>query len=357
MFNPNRLNQARLRRRLTGKALAERAGLAQDTVSRLERGLHDPEEGSVAALAAALDYPEDYFYLGDPVDLDADSVSFRSLSKMSVKERDAACSAGSLGLQLCQWVEERFALPGPDLPDLSYETDPEAAAVALRQHWGLGQKPIGNMIGLLEVNGIRVLSLAENTAQVNAFSFWRDDRAYIFLNNFKTPESSIFDSAHELGHLVLHRHAGTRVDRNAEREADAFAAHFLMPRHDVLARVMRPVTVDVVLKAKGRWRVSAMAMAYHLRTLERLSDYQYKSLVIEMSRRGYRSGEPLGIERESSIIWRKVLAQLWSEKVTRADIARELSLPLDEIQSLLWGLTVGPTERVDPNEKTQLASI
>lgn len=357
MFNSNRLHQARLRRRLTGKALAEKADLAQDTVSRLERGLHDPEEGSVAALAAALDYPEDYFYLGDPADLDAACVSFRSLSKMSVKERDAALSAGSLGLQLCQWVEERFALPGPNLPDLSYETDPEAAAVALRQLWGLGQKPIGNMIGLLEVNGIRVLSLAENTAKVNAFSFWRDDRAYVFLNNFKTAESSIFDSAHELGHLVLHRHAGTRVDRNAEREADAFAAHFLMPRNDVLARVMRPVTVDVVLKAKVRWRVSAMAMAYHLRTLRRLSDYQYKSLVIELSRRGYRSGEPLGIERESSIVWRKVLAQLWSEKVTRADIARDLSLPLDEVQSLLWGLIPVPGERLNPQVKTNLSAV
>lgn len=357
MFNPNRLQQARLRRRLTGKALAEKANLAQDTISRLERGLHDPEDGSIAALASALDYPEDYFYLGDPVDLDSNSVSFRSLSKMSVKERDAALSAGSLGLQLCQWVEDRFALPKPDLPDLSYETDPEAAAAALRQHWSLGQKPIGNMIGLLEVNGIRVLSLAENTAKVNAFSFWRDDRAYVFLNNFKTAESSIFDSAHELGHLVLHRHAGTRVDRNAEREADAFAAYFLMPRHDVLARVFRPVTVDTVLKAKIRWRVSAMAMAYHLRTLERLSDYQYKSLVIELSRRGYRSGEPVGVEREHSIVWRKVLTQLWSEKVTREDIARDLSLPLDEIQALLWSLTPNPNERVDTSNAVQLSSV
>jgi transcriptional regulator with XRE-family HTH domain len=115
----------------TGKALAEKANLAQDTVSRLERELHDPEEGSVAAFATALDYPEGYFYLDDPADLDEASVSFRSLSKMSVEECDAALSAGSLGLQLCQWVEDRFALPRPDLPDLSYEADPEAAAVAL----------------------------------------------------------------------------------------------------------------------------------------------------------------------------------------------------------------------------------
>ena len=120
MFNPKRLTQARLRRRLTGKSLAEKAGLAQDTVSRIERGLHEPEPGTVTCLAMALDYPEAFFSMADPLDLQSDAVSFRSLSKMSAKEHGAAMSAGSLGLQLYQWLEERFALPEPNLLDLSY---------------------------------------------------------------------------------------------------------------------------------------------------------------------------------------------------------------------------------------------
>ncbi|KAB2914008.1 MAG: ImmA/IrrE family metallo-endopeptidase [Dechloromonas sp.] len=355
MFNPKRLSLARMRRRLTGKALAERARLAQDTVSRLERGVHEPEDGSVGQLADALDYPEGFFYLPDPADLQTGAVSFRSLSKMSAKEHDAAISAGSLGLQLYGWIDERFSLPQPELLDLSYETDPEMAARALRQHWGLGERPIGNMLGLLETHGIRILSLAENTAQVNAFSFWRDDQAYIFLNNFKTPESSIFDTAHELGHLVMHRHAGTKGDRTFEREADSFAAHFLMPRNDVLSRVPRPTTVEVVLQAKQRWRVSAMAMAYQLRTLGRVSEYQYKSICIELGRRGYRSGEPLGVEREASLIWPKVLKQLWQEKITRADIARDLNIPLDELQSLLWSLAAIPEEHIGRRDAAKLS--
>lgn len=357
MFNPKRLSLARMRRRLTGKALAEKAGLAQDTISRLERGAHEPEGDSIARLASALEYPEGFFFLPDPADLQTGAVSFRSLTKMSAKEHDAAISAGSLGLQLYGWVEERFALPSPDLIDLSYETSPEMAAQALRQYWGLGERPIGNMIGLLETRGIRVLSLAENTAKVNAFSFWRDDKAYIFLNNFKTSESSIFDTAHELGHLVMHRHAGTKGDRTFEREADAFAGHFLMPRNDVDARMPRPITVDVVLKAKARWRVSAMAMAYHLRALGRLTEFQYKSICIELGRRGYRSGEPIGVERETSLIWRKVLDQLWKERTTRADIAADLNIPIDELQSLLWSLAAIPDERVERQHSNYLSAV
>jgi Zn-dependent peptidase ImmA (M78 family) len=185
---------------------------------------------------------------------------------------------------------------------------------------------------------VRLFSLSENTASVNAFSFWRDDKPDVFLNNFKTAESSIFDAAHELGHLVMHKHGDPKETRSAEREANGFASAFLMPANDVKSRVPRRVTLDVLLKAKMRWRVSAMAMAYRLNTLGLLSEWQYKSLCIELGKRGYRSSEPAGIERETSAIWRKVLGQLWSEKTTKNDIAKDLHLPLDELEGLIWNL-------------------
>jgi hypothetical protein len=37
----------------------------------------------------------------------------------------------------------------------------------------LGERPISNWLGLLETHDLRVFSLSENTASVNAFSFWR----------------------------------------------------------------------------------------------------------------------------------------------------------------------------------------
>ena len=329
---------ARQRRRITGKGLAAATGLAVDTISRLENGNNQPDEATVAKLSIALGFPVEFFEDQDPEEINAGAVSFRSFSKMSARERDAALSAGALGLQLSNWVEERFSLPAVNLLDLSHETDPEAAAQAMRQYWGLGQRPVGNLLGLLETNGVRVFSLSENTASVNAFSFWRDDKPFIFLNNFKTAESSIFDTAHELGHLVMHRHGEPSGIRSAEREADAFASSFLMPAYDVRARVPRPVTVDVVLHAKARWRVSAMAMAYRLRSLGLLTEWQYKSLCIELSRRGFRSSEPGGIERETSLMWKKLLEQLGREKTTKNEIARDLHLPLDELEGLIWNL-------------------
>jgi Zn-dependent peptidase ImmA (M78 family)/transcriptional regulator with XRE-family HTH domain len=351
-----RLSLARKRRRLTAKALAEQAGLAADTISRLENGLNTPDDITVAKLARVLNYPIKFFLDHDPEDIDTGAVSFRSFSKMSAKERDAAISAGALGLQLGAWVEARFNLPPPKLLDLSYETNPRAAAAALRQYWGLGERPIGNMLALLETHGVRLFSLAENTAAVNAFSFWRDNKPFVFLNNFKTAESSIFDAAHELGHLVMHKHGDPKETRSAEREADRFASAFLMPEKDIKARVPRRITVDIVLKAKMRWRVSAMAMAYRLNDLGLLSEWQYKSICIELGKRGYRSAEPVGIERETSIVWRKVLSQLWSERTTKNDIADSLHLPLDELEGLIWNLA-GPEQRPARRAEAELRLV
>jgi len=100
----------------------------------------------------------------------------------------------------------------------------------------------------------------------------------------------------------------------------------------------RFITVNTIIEAKTRWRVSAMAMAYRLRALGLLSEWQYKSACIELGRRGFRSGEPGGIERETSRVWHKVLSQLWSERRTKSDVADRLHIPLDELEGLICGL-------------------
>jgi Zn-dependent peptidase ImmA (M78 family)/transcriptional regulator with XRE-family HTH domain len=344
-FNRKRLGLARKRRRLTGKKLAEAAGVSAVTVSRLENGENEPDQLTIAKLARALGYPVEFFSDDDPEEVDTSAVSFRGLTKMSAKERDAAIAASSLGLLLSDWIECEFRLPEANVLDLSYETDAEAAAISVRQHWGLGARPISNILGLLEVNGVRVFSLAENTAVVDAFSFWRNDRPFVFLNNFKSAEHSIFDAAHELGHLVLHRHGGVQPARAVEREANRFASAFLMPAHDLRARMPHFITVDTMIEAKKRWRVSAMAMAYRLREVGLITEWQYKSACIELGRRGFRKAEPGGIDREVSRIWQKALAQLWAERKTKADIAEKLHIPLDELEGLIWGLTAAPASR------------
>ena len=89
----------------------------------------------------------------------------------------------------------------------------------------------------------------------------------MFLNMQKTAERSRFDAAHELGHLVLHRHGGPS-GREAEDQANQFAAEFLMPSADVMAVIPRISKLNQIVQAKTRWGVSVQALTYRLHRLD-----------------------------------------------------------------------------------------
>jgi Zn-dependent peptidase ImmA (M78 family)/transcriptional regulator with XRE-family HTH domain len=338
MFNPTRLALARKRRGMTKIALAKAADLAPRGVTAYETGEYPPSDEAVAALAEALRFPSAFFDGDDIEEPNPDGVSFRALTSMSAAQRDAALAAGTLAIQVSKWIVDHFELPHPDLPSLRGFL-PDTAAQALRIEWGLGERPIHNIVHLLEAHGVRVFSLPIDTAGVDAFSVWHRDTPYIFLTTDKSGERGRFDAAHELGHLALHRHGGPR-GREAEFEADRFASAFLMPQGSVLAQAPRTPTLRTLIRAKQNWAVSVAALVHRLRSLDLISEWHYRTLCIEMSQLGYRKNEPDGIPRENSQVLSKVFGALRDEGIPRGSIARELQIPPDDFESLVFGLVI-----------------
>ena len=339
IYNPSRLLLARKRRGLTMTRLAALIGVEPRSISAYEKGEFNPDQERLNRIAKVLQFPASFF-LGDDLDeLSPDIASFRALSRMTAAQRDTALGAGAIALLLNTWIENRFDLPRAELPDLSREGTPEGAADSMRRLWGLGELPVKNTVHLLESKGVRVYSLAVDAAEVDAFSMWRQNTPFVFLNTMKSAEHSRFDAIHELGHLVLHRH-GAPQGQEAEREANAFASAFLMPRASVLAVAPRLSTVDQLVKLKKYWTVSVAALAYRLHTVNILTDWHYRTLCIEIASRGYRRREPEESQRETSQILAKVFAALRNEKVSKTDIAKELRIPVDEIDQLVFGLAI-----------------
>ena len=160
-FNPVRLSIARQRRLLNKKGFADLLGVSPHTATRWEQGSTIPSPEMVAAIAAALEFPIAFFYGGNLDIPKLQMVSFRSQKAMTAAVRDAALSAGAIGFLISNWVEERFDLPAPQVPDLSLQ-EPDVAATTLRQSWSLGHEPVSNMVHLLEFEGrSRVLSCGE----------------------------------------------------------------------------------------------------------------------------------------------------------------------------------------------------
>jgi Zn-dependent peptidase ImmA (M78 family) len=334
MVSASRLTLARKRRGLSLVRLAELTGISTRSLSAYEKGEQRPGPGRVGVIAARLGYPTEFFFSGGIEELAPAAVSFRAPSKLPAVRRDAALSAGRLAMELNRWIVERFELPVPDVPSLD-RGDPEHAAEEVRARWGLGAAPVPNMVHLLEAHGIRVFSLRE-CAEVDAFSTVWAGTPYVFLHVAKTGERGRFDAAHELGHLVLHGEHD--AGREAEREADRFAAAFLMPRASVLAHLPPASSVEQILAGKRIWRVAAMALAHRLYEVGALSEWLYRTTCIELGKRGFRVGEPDGIARESSQLLYKVFRALRAERVTAADIAVDLRLPVDEVNGFLFGL-------------------
>lgn len=336
-FTPSRLRLARERRGMTQRRLSEIAGVSDRLVKAWEAGDKTPSEATLRAVAEALAFPQAFFTAAPLEVLELEAASFRALTKASASLRNRAVAAGTLALELDRFISQRFDLPKPDVPDLR-DFNPQRAADTLRHRWGLGQKPIGHVVRVLELHGVRVFSLSEDCDSIDAFSLWRDGVPYVFLNTRKTAERSIFDAAHELGHLVLHRH-GTPQGHTAEADADAFASNFLMPEAAMRAAAPKLMTVAAIAMLKRDWRVSVAALGYRLHAVGRMTDWQYRHFNIELSRRG-RANEPAPLARETSAVLAKTLRTLEAEGTSLREIARELHVPVAELRALTFGVHV-----------------
>jgi Zn-dependent peptidase ImmA (M78 family)/DNA-binding XRE family transcriptional regulator len=356
MFNPKRLTLARTRRGVTKRKLADEIGIDERSILRFEKGEISPSDENVVALAKALSFPADFFELDAPPQVRARHASFRALSTKTKRQQESVLAAGAVAVEFSLFLDGMLRLPAPNVPSLrDYEGTPEEAAESLRAEWGLGNRPVANMIHLLEAHGVRVFSLVEDCAEVDAFTMRFNGVPFVFLNTQKSAERSRFDAAHELGHLVLHGH-GRVTGREIEREADAFASAFLMPRSDVIARAPRLPSVADLIAHKKRWGVSVAALARRLHDTGLIREWHYKQLCVEISKRGYRTREPEEQPREVSQLLKKALELLRQKGISRRDIAAKLSVPPSEIDALVFGLTLtsvdggqaGPTRRTRP---------
>ena len=343
MFVPSRLIVARKRRGETITSLKDISGISTKSISDYENCKKEPSADTLTRLSAALQVPPGYFARPPLDEVPDDAVSFRAPTKMPMRSRDMALTIASHAVELRAWIDAHYQTPAVNVPTLHKYTGIGGASLAadvVRAKWGLGQAPVGNMVHLLELQGVAVFSVKppQRKGALDAFSFRAAGRPYILLNTTKSAERGRFDAAHELGHLVLHSETVRPTGPEAEREADAFASSFLMPASDVRAHSTMNMPVGQILKKKQRWRVAAIALAYRLHDLHLLSDWLYHTTCVDLSRMGYRSGEPDGIQREASRLLSQVMADLLTTSGGFRSLCDDLAVKPPDINDLVFDL-------------------
>lgn len=348
-LNPERIRVARMRRGLTKVELAQRLAVTSRTVTKYEN--EGAPIAAATAIAAAVDFPVGYFERGDAPTMCASEVSFRAARRATARQREAATSAGVAGVEIDQWISQRFVLPALDLTTLD-GCGPKTAAIALRTMWGLGTKPLPNLVQLCESRGIKVYTLPPFADAVDAYSIWRDDVPFIFLARRKAPEHIRFDLAHELGHLVLHSAEPAETAAH-EREADAFASEFLIPEASIDEYLRFNPSATEILKIRSYFKVSAMAMTLAAYRASRMSEWSYRQTCMTLSQNGFRSGEPDGMPNyEMSRIFPQVFK---NPSVSAAKIAGDLALPLADVHALTFGAELRPAQCTEVTSDSEMS--
>lgn len=363
MFNMGRFDLARQRRGLTKRDLAKKLKVTDRTISNWYNN-GEVELQMLEKASEILNFPISFFYGEDIEEVSVEAVSFRALSKMTAKKRNIALSQTRIAKLISHWIDSNFDLPETNVPDLhelrnslvettqdnlqdqivdesldifyAENSYPEACATFVRKAWGLGEQPIPNLIALLESKGIRVFSLSDDAQEVDACCEWSGGRPFIFLNTAKTSERCRFDAAHELGHLVMHKH-GITEGRHMEQEANAFASSFLMPRRGILAEPLKIPSLNSIVVKKKIWKVSAAALTYRYNKLGLISDWNAVSIYKQLAKNG-KTIEPQPIPHETSMLLDKVFFALDNDGIHGCKVANDLDLYLNEINSLTFGL-------------------
>lgn len=248
-----RLRLARDETDLTQATAASEAGLSRTTLVAIEQGKRAVKDAELITLADLYGVTLNQLLRREAVHVDL-VPRFR---KMGECVDDAFRKAiGILNDFVTAEVElenllgiERVSNLPPERPLLPGDVRKQAEIDAheLRQRMGLGDGPIRNVFGLLELDmGMRIYTHPLNNNISGLFAYEDAIGGCILVNSNHRYERQAQTGVHELGHTISARrrpdvcHDSYQHNSREERYATAFGPVFLMPAH-TLARKLQEI--------------------------------------------------------------------------------------------------------------------
>lgn len=348
-FQPERLKQLRSASGLTQENLAELIICSPGNISKWEKGSAFPTAPSFQKLCAFFEVSESWL-LEAPINSSSSNPSFfRSQVSTSKASWDAANARLDWLEEISYKLQESLEFPAVRIPaysgDIRLLSDEEIEQLAdeCRKMWGIGYGPITDMLQTLENAGVVTAKCHLGHLKMDGVSRWSgvDDRPYVLIAEDKaSPIRNRFDAAHELGHLVLHRHVNfdqVKTDYHLlEAQAHRFASAFLMPSESFPLEIKWP-TLDGFLALKNRWKVSIAAMIKRCQDLEIVDSNSAIRLWKGRSARGWVKKEPLDdtFEFERPKILSRSLSILVENSIlSKSSLQGILGIPREKLEEL-----------------------
>lgn len=335
-MNPRMLQTARESRGLSQSKLSTMTGISQAVLSKAEHGLAPLPAERVDIIAGALGYPREMFdWPDDPIGLGASSYYHRKqagLGQTALRRIEAEINLFLMQMKRLETsvdVAPVHPLPTFDSPE-AQGPEPEEAARKLRTAWLLPDGPVQDSIRTVERAGVVVVRRDLGSPKISGMSIRPPDSLPVIILNTGMPaDRERFTVFHEVGHLVMHQ----VPSENGEREADRFAAEFLMPARAIVAQ-LTGVNIQRAMQLKQHWKTSMASIIRRAYTLGKIDASRYKSLCVQMAQRGFNRHEPVTLDSEESRILTSVLdAHRKLYGYSDAELARVVGLSTPEFQA------------------------
>lgn len=229
--------------------------------------------------------------------------------------RAATLEYAYTGMRLSRHLDQHAGFPQPqplDVADIAL--GPTHAAELLRAEWRLSDRPVRNVVRLLEAVGVRVFSLGQGRAEAGTFSFVWEGVPYVFLRTRRDAVAQRFFLASELGHLAMHaadnEPAGTphRIE-----EAKSFARAFIMPPTALYAHRSTWTSRDVI-NASNMYGAPTGEFLHHLHALGAIDAHQKTALATDID------GNPTSCPVERSEHLQRIRLHALREAASKAGI-------------------------------------
>jgi Zn-dependent peptidase ImmA (M78 family)/DNA-binding XRE family transcriptional regulator len=321
-----RIGQARKSASLSLRALADKVGVSQTTISKYEKGLATPDSVMLMKLAKAMGIKSSFFfrtssYQLENVEYRKQNISNKALKMIDAKVLNLVERRFELEELYPPAISKRFLVP-KELPmNINYLYEIEEIANELRKAWNLGEDPIADLSDILELQGIKVFMIDENvdngfdglTAMVNG-------NPIIVISKCWSGVRQQFTLAHELGHQIVRGRLGAEIDE--ERASNRFAGAFLLPKKALLDRLgseRKSIEIAELALLKEEFGVSMQVGFIRANQLKIIS-YKYSSSLRKLFKQnGWDSNEPTQsypmerVKRFKQLVLRAVSQEVISE--------------------------------------------
>ena len=331
-LNYKLLELARESRGLTQTELAEKIGIPQGNLSRMERGEVGIKDELLNKFSEVLNYPQHFFFQDKRIS-NSDTHYRKAIA---IEQRTKLKSEALMNIYKFNIEEMLKSLDvKTNIPVLSSQIDsPEKAAKYLRSYWKVDRGPIVNLVKLIEDNGIIVLFIDFETDKIEGRSLVTDTgHPLIFINKHSSGDRQRLTIAHELGHVILHLNVMPFFATDEETEAFAFACEFLMPYSECQYDLTSKTTIEKLVDLKRYWKVSIQSMVFRMNRTGIITSNRYRYLWSIIIAKGWKTAEPIPLTTDPPTLTNR-MAQMMivGLKYTQDEVAKVFCLNKAEME-------------------------